>query len=85
MSRARKISQLPLITSVGEESFLPIVVNGVTYRIRPVTIANSGTSGGSGTAGTSGTSGTSAFLINLDGGTAFSAPIDLNIDGGAAE
>lgn len=82
MSRARKISQLPLITSVGEESFLPIVVNGVTYRIRPVTIANTGTSGGS---GTSGTSGTSAFLINLDGGTAFSAPIDLNIDGGGAE
>ena len=73
MSRARKISQLLLITSIGEESFLPIVVNGVTYRIRPVTVANAGTSG------------TSTVLINLDGGNAFSAPIDLNIDGGAAE
>lgn len=68
MSTPRKISQLPLTTYFTEESFIPIVVDGSTRRIRPSTIAAAGTAGTAGTAGSSGTSGTSGTSAGADTG-----------------
>ena len=77
MIDVKKIAQLPLIDHFTELSYIPLVVDGATYKIKPSVIVANGVAGTSGTSGIDGTSGTSGEAgTNGEAGTSGTSGTD---------